>query len=90
MRKIMSFMERAEAVFERLFILVVACALLAVLLSGCDCDCYQGGTLMLRDGSGNYNPVCHGKYIYHSKYSSSFRCDDGREIMQPTNFIIQK
>ena len=89
MKKIMTFMERAEAVFERLFILLVACALLAVLLTGCDCGCYEEGTLMLRDGYGNYAQVCHGRFI-QSSARSSFRCDDGREIIQPTNFIINK
>jgi hypothetical protein len=89
MKKIMTFMERAEAVMERLFILLVACALLVVLLTGCDCGCGEEGTLKLRDNHGEYTTICHGKYLYSST-RGRFRCDDGRTIMQPTNFIIDK
>ena len=89
MKKIMTFMERAEAVMERLFILLVACALLVVLLTGCDCGCGEEGTLKLRDSHGDYTSVCHGKYLYSSSHGR-FKCDDGRIIMQPTNFIIDK
>lgn len=89
MKKIMTFMERAEAVMERLFILLVACALLMVLLTGCDCGCGEEGTLKLRDSHGDYTSVCHGKYLYSSSHGR-FKCDDGRIIMQPTNFIIDK
>ena len=89
MKKIMTFMERAEAVMERLFILLVACALLVVLLTGCDCGCGEEGTLKLRDSHGDYTSVCHGKYLYSSSHGR-FKYDDGRIIMQPTNFIIDK
>lgn len=89
MKKIMTFMERAEAVMERLFILLVACALLAVLLTGCDCGCDEEGTLKLLDNHGEYITVCHGSYLPSSTHAR-FKCDDGRTIWQPKNFIIDK
>lgn len=89
MKKIMTFMERAEAVLERLFILLAACALLVVLLTGCDCGCNEEGTLKLLDNHGDYTTVCHGRYLPSSTHAR-FICDDGRTIWQPKNFIIGK
>jgi len=89
MKKIMNVMELAEAVLARLFILLAACALLAVLLTGCDCGCGEEGTLKLLDNHGEYTEVCHGKYL-PSAASARFKCDDGRTIWQPKNFIIDK
>lgn len=89
MKKMMNFLDRAEAFMERAFVIFVACAIVVLLLTGCDCGCGEEGTLKLRDNHGEYTSVCHGKYLYSSTHGR-FRCDDGRIIMQPTNFIIDK
>ena len=89
MKKMLDFLDRAEAFMERAFVIFVACAMVVAILTGCDCGCGEEGTLKLRDNHGEYTEVCHGKYL-PSTTRSSFTCDDGRTIWQPTNFIIDK
>jgi hypothetical protein len=89
MKKMMNFLDRAEAFMERAFVIFVACAIVVLLLTGCDCGCGEEGTLKLRDNHGEYTSVCHGKYL-PSTTRARFTCDDGRTIWQPVNFIIDK
>lgn len=89
MKKMLDFLDRAETFLEQAFIIFVACAMFVAILTGCDCKCVPKGTLMLRDGNGGYSYVCHGSY-YAVKNYPIFRCDDGREILNPTNFILEK
>ena len=59
------------------------------VLIGCDCGCGEKGTLKLRDNNGNYDVICNGKMV-SINHMWRFKCDDGREIMNPVNFIIEK
>ena len=89
MKKILDFLDRVETFLEQAVIIFVACAMFVAILTGCDCGCGEEGTLKLRDNNGDYTYVCHGTYLYSSTYGR-FKCDDGRIIMQPANFIIDK
>ena len=89
MKKFLDFLDRAETLAEETFMIFVVCALVVAVLTGCDCDCGPKGTLMLRDGNGGYSYVCHCRY-YAVNHNPRFRCDDGREILNPTNFIVEK
>lgn len=73
---------------KKMMSLIMLAATVAVL-TGCDCDCGEKGTLMLRGSDGGYDPVCRGVYTWHNS-RTLFRCDDGRIIHQPVNFIIEK
>lgn len=73
---------------KKMMCLITLVATVAVL-TGCDCGCYEEGTLKLLDNHGDYTEVCHGKYL-PSSANARFKCDDGRTIWQPKNFIIDK
>lgn len=89
MKKMLDFLDRAEAFMERAFVIFVACAMVVAILTGCDCGCGEEGTLKLLDNHGEYITVCHGSYLPSSTHAR-FKCDDGRTIWQPKNFIIDK
>ena len=89
MKKILDFLDRAETFLEQAVIIFVACAMVVAILTGCDCGCYEEGTLKLLDNHGEYTEVCHGRYLPSSTHAR-FKCDDGRTIWQPKNFIIDK
>jgi hypothetical protein len=52
------------------------------------CGC-EKGTLKLRESNGDYTAVCEG-HIWTAESVLKFKCDDGRTIMNPVNFIIEK
>jgi len=74
---------------------LIACATVIIVyvfvyfLVGCDmCGC-EKGTLKLRESNGDYTAVCEG-HIWTAESVLKFKCDDGRTIMNPVNFIIEK
>lgn len=75
------------------YIAWIACAAVIVvfvfLLLGCDlCGC-ERGALKLRGSNGDYTAVCEGSLV-KAESILKFKCDDGRTIMNPVNFIIEK
>lgn len=92
MKKILNAMCRLERIVEDVFVAIVAAGLVMVLAmtAGCQLCCNEhAGTLKLRNDAGEYVAVCRGQY-FESKRTSVFRCDDGRKIMRPVNFIIER
>ena len=71
----------------------ITCATVIVvfvfLLLGCDlCGCDRG-TLKLRGSNGDYTAVCEGSLL-KTESVLKFKCDDGRTIMNPVNFILDR